>query len=222
VRNPSGERHYFSSVVQPVLAAVWSSVGRPVLPAAILPMIDSRRHLPHIVPDGVSVFVTWRLAGTIPKWRAEGLAYLEQDEQWDRPPNGPIWLADKRIARIVVEALLYSEANLHFYDLHAYVVMPHHVHVVCTPLAHMSRVLEWLKGATARRANRILNRSGAFWQDESYDHWIGTGREMNHVIGYIEYNPVNAGLVETPEDWPWSSASRPPIGSRQDRPPHTE
>jgi putative transposase len=45
-----------------------------------------------------------------------------------------------------------------------------------------------------------------FWQDESYDHWVRSERERNSIIRYIHFNPVSAGLVAEPEEWPWSSA----------------
>ena len=46
-----------------------------------------------------------------------------------------------------------------------------------------------------------------FWQDESYDHWIRSGNEMQRIVGYVEWDPVAAGLVTRAEDWTWSSAS---------------
>ena len=71
----------------------------------------------------------------------------------------------------------------------------------------MPAIMRWLKGRTSRIANRVLGLSGdAFWQDESYDHWIRSPRELADVIRYVEGNPVNAGLVSTEEQWPWSSA----------------
>ncbi len=64
-----------------------------------------------------------------------------------------------------------------------------------------------LKGATAREANRLLGRTGEpFWQKESYDHWVRSQREFEKIRAYIESNPVKAGLVQEPEDYPWSSA----------------
>ena len=60
---------------------------------------------------------------------------------------------------------------------------------------------------THNMANRILERTGMpFWQDESYDHWIRSGRELEEIITYVECNPVKAGLVAADEQWPWSSA----------------
>ena len=67
----------------------------------------------------------------------------------------------------------------------------------------MSRI----KGRTAREANEILSRTGeSFWRREYFDHWMRTSAEFQKVAEYIEMNPVNAGIVENPEDYPWSSA----------------
>jgi REP element-mobilizing transposase RayT len=85
--------------------------------------------------------------------------------------------------------------------------MPNHVHAIFQPHAAMPTVMRWLKGRTSRVANRILGRAGAFWQDESFDHWIRSAQELQYFIEYVESNPLKAGLVEAKEQWPWSSAS---------------
>ena len=97
-----------------------------------------------------------------------------------------------------------------FYELHAWVVMPNHVHAIFQPRAEMAGIMRWLKGRTGRVANQILARTGKpFWQDESFDHWVRSPEELQDLIHYVENNPVKAGLVETKEQWPWSSAARP-------------
>ena len=84
--------------------------------------------------------------------------------------------------------------------------MPNHVHMLVDPLDSIPRVMQSLKGC---QANKILNRTGQpFWQKESYDHWVRDARELANIARYIENNPVKAGFVRTPEDWPWSSAVR--------------
>ena len=86
--------------------------------------------------------------------------------------------------------------------------MSNHVHVLLRPLIAPSRLLQSLKGFTAREANRLLGRTGEpFWQAESYDHWVRDEEQYKRITKYIENNPVNAGLVERPEDYPWSSAA---------------
>jgi REP element-mobilizing transposase RayT len=79
-----------------------------------------------------------------------------------------------------------------------------------TPIEPLETLAPQIKGATARQANVILSRTGhRFWQDESFDHWVRNPAEWQKIKSYIERNPVTAGLVSRPEDWPWSSASRP-------------
>jgi hypothetical protein len=176
----------------------------------------TRRHLPHWIPEETPVFVTWRLAGSLPpqadltddKTRSSvPRPFLQHDEQLDRAPSGPVCLQDSRVARVVVDALLYGETVRGFYQLHAWVVMPNHVHAILQPHAAMPTVMRWLKGRTSRVADQILGRTGtALWQDESFDHWIRSAEELSDQIEYVENNPVKAALVGSKEQWRWSSA----------------
>jgi type I restriction enzyme R subunit/putative DNA methylase len=89
--------------------------------------------------------------------------------------------------------------------------MPNHVHVLLTPFITASKLLQSVKGFSAREANKILGRTGEpFWQAESYDHWIRDDREFERICRYIEDNPVRAGLVAMPEAYRWSSAHAGP------------
>jgi hypothetical protein len=88
-----------------------------------------------------------------------------------------MYLAQESLAAIVV-ASLHRGALLGHYELGAYVVMSNHVHVLLLPKISPSRVMQSLKGATAREANRVLGRAGeTFWQAESYDHWVRDEKE---------------------------------------------
>jgi REP element-mobilizing transposase RayT len=121
-----------------------------------------RRHLPHIQPPGATLFITFRLAGSIPtevlqELRAEAerveaalaripdsqeraqRAYLEQrclfgkwDTALDMAQSGPFWLRDPQIADLVAESLHHRDGRV--YDLDAFCIMLNHVHVVYTPL----------------------------------------------------------------------------------------
>ena len=117
-----------------------------------------------------------------------------------------MYLKQPEIAGILV-ASIHKGVELVHYELGAYVVMPNHVHLLIRPLIAPDRLLRSLKGATARAANLQLGRTGEpFWQKESYDHWVRNGDEFSRIRAYIENNPVKAGFVERPEDFPWSSA----------------
>jgi putative DNA methylase len=170
-----------------------------------------RRRLPHWVPEASIVFVTWRLAGSLPKHQPELLVR----DPIHCPQEGPRWLSDPAIAALFTEALLYGESVRRSYDLFAWVVMPNHVHVVLKPNDTLYEIMGWIKQATAVRANRLICRAGQpFWQREYFDTWIRTGDELGSVIGYVEQNPVRAGLAGCAEDWPWSSASKCAGGKR--------
>ena len=86
-----------------------------------------------------------------------------------------------------------EETPHNLYFLHAWVILPNHVHVILEPRLALPEIMRWLKGRTGRKANQILGRRGrAFWQDESYDHWVRTTKELNELIRYVENNPVQA------------------------------
>jgi len=93
------------------------------------------------------------------------------------------------------------------YHLHAYVVMPNHVHMLITPFDALERITHSLKRFTARKANELLGLTGRpFWQEESYDRLVRDTDGFERVVHYIENNPVRAGLVREPQEFLWSSA----------------
>jgi REP element-mobilizing transposase RayT len=176
------------------------------------------RNLPHWHPEGKAIFLTFRLHGSIPAVVLRKLAVLqdyprrqftEAERKLDAAQSGPKWLAQPEVAGIVESALLMGQEQLNFYVLEAYVVMPDHVHSLLRLLVPLSRITKGLKGVSAREANQVLGRIGQpFWQDESFDHWVRSPAEFERIRTYIEMNPVKAGLVVRPGDWPWSSAHR--------------
>jgi REP element-mobilizing transposase RayT len=115
-----------------------------------------------------------------------------------------------------MEAIHYNADVLAHYSLHAYVVMPNHVHILVTPFVPLPKLTKSLKGITAKRANEMLRLTGKpFWQEESYDRVVRDEREFDRIQHYIEWNPVRAGLVCEARDYPWSSgeaAGGPPAG----------
>ncbi len=127
------------------------------------------------------------------------------EDQLDHCRTG--WLANAVIAAQVQENLLYFDGDR--YRLHAWVVMPNHVHVLITPSprASMARIVHGWKTYTARRANQALGRAGRFWQPDYFDRYVRDARHFLAVVRYIEANPVRAGLCRRTEDWPWSSAA---------------
>ena len=102
----------------------------------------------------------------------------------------------------------------------AFVVMPSHFHWVFRPLESWVKEIEADVGErsrargsctasrrfTGRECNLRLRETGAFWQQESYDHWVRDAEELERIINYVEYNPVKAGLVSEASLWQYGSA----------------
>ena len=147
----------------------------------------------------------------------------------DDAQSGPVWLKDDQIAKVVADSMHYLDGKV--YHLDAYCIMANHVHVVFVPLPiqssnvartfslranandaqtkslcynTLSSIMQSLKGYTARRANQLLGRRGAFWQHESYDHCVRHPNECRRIITYVLNNPVKAGLVDEWEKWRWN------------------
>jgi putative transposase len=146
--------------------------------------------------------------------RRQKLVFARRDEWLDRQP-AVCHLANPSLATLIQTSLMhFAEVRC---DVFAFVVMPSHFHWVFRPTDEYSRqlgtgqprarLMQSVKTFTARECNKRLGRSGTFWQDESYDHWIRDLDELERVIRYVEYNPVKAGMCQRPEDWAWSSAS---------------
>lgn len=180
------------------------------------------------MPAGATLFVTFRLAGSLPAQVIEQLkreyaqpelaqedaaqSYARQrryfgafDQLLDVEAGGPTWLCQPAVAAIVAEALHFRAGRA--YTLWAYCLMANHVHVLLSLPDDASqpfhRTLQSLKARTARRCNELLGRNGTtFWQVESYDHYVRDAPEMDRIIAYILNNPVKAGLVEDWTQWP--------------------
>ncbi len=116
---------------------------------------------------------------------------------------------------MVVKAIRDGERRFQRYDLHAFVVMPNHVHLLVTSKAPLAKWLGALKGFTGHKALEILQQAGPFWQSESFDHLVRNDEEFNRILRYIEWNPVKAGLAAAPEDFPSSSAGQKARGSAE-------
>jgi len=177
-------------------------------------------NLPHWDGRYIPQSVTFRLYDSVPDevietWKKE----LKNEEDRDRQRKlykrierymdqgyGECWLEDARVAELVDDGLLHFDGTR--YELHAWVVMPNHVHVLLSMIGDvdLGDVLHSWKSYTAHEANDVLDRSGEFWADDYFDRYIRNDEHFSNVVGYIEANPVTVGLCEQPEDWRWSSA----------------
>lgn len=179
-----------------------------------------RGRLPHWeVADGV-YFVTLRVAGCLPvtvrreldatladvdesDYVIKSRRYFVKLEQWLDHHHEIEWLTEPDVAQVIEAAFSEYEAQ-GVWKLHAYVVMPNHLHWFFSPgNRSMSQAVRGFKRFTGRECNVVLRREGKrFWEVEWFDHWSRGSRESERIVSYIRSNPVKAGLVKRPEDWP--------------------
>jgi len=194
----------------------------------------SRGGLPHLKREGGTYFVVFRQHGSLPRelirrlkaereailQKALGakrpLTWAEQEElfQWYSKRvdsyldagHGECYLCQPELADIVAGSIKFFDRER--YDLHAWVVMPNHVHVVVRPrpLHTLTAILHGWKSFSSHKINEMLPQKVVpFWQDESYDHLIRNDDDLHQCVHYTLMNPVNAGLCPEPQLWPWSS-----------------
>jgi REP element-mobilizing transposase RayT len=114
--------------------------------------------------------------------------------------SGACLLKHPEAAEIVWNALRHFDGQR--YRLHAWCIMPNHVHVVVSPLGDhgLPEILHSWKSFTAHAINQALGRKGEVWERESFDHLIRSADAVDRFISYTQNNPVEAGLCEHPEN----------------------
>ncbi len=178
-------------------------------------------NLPHWSQDGAIYFVTYRLGDAVPKaareeWEQDRTlletadTHLREDERRLRAAaltekinkyldagHGSCVLGRPEVASVVRENLTHFDGDR--YTLHAWCVMPNHVHVLVQPMPghELSDILHSWKSFTAKQINSILGAEGQVWQAEYYDRIVRDEKEYAAFTTYIQDNPSAAGL----KDW---------------------
>lgn len=179
------------------------------------PIEKHRINLPHWQQEETWIFLTWRLADSLPKTVVEKISC--EREAWERSHPKP-WDADalkeyNRLFTLRFEALLddchgscclrdpaarrvVSEALHHFagsrYALDSFVVMPNHVHVLfqISEGHRLQEIVHRWKSFTAHGINKILGRTGSIWQREYWDRLIRSQKHFDWTRQYILRNPA--------------------------------
>ena len=92
-------------------------------------------------------------------------------------------------------------------DVHAYVLMPNHIHMLVTPRAPdaLSKLMQSVAGRYVQYVNASQGRSGTLWDGRYKASIVDSERYLLTCYRYIELNPVRAGMVRHPADYRWSS-----------------
>jgi len=191
----------------------------------LMPMWRSRGYLPHFESSDVTQHVTFHLADSLPqsallRWEAElkclpiekrNAERRKRVDAWIDAGHGSCILRNPAIAAMVQGSLVHFDSQR--YHLLAWVVMPNHVHALFHPTRGwtVAKIVASWKKFTARkicehRRNGGAKSSAPVWHREYWDRYIRDQAHLDQALEYIHLNPVKAGLVAAPEDWPWSSA----------------
>ena len=171
-------------------------------------------NLSHWRQDSAMYFVTWRMADSMPhervdQWMKERDAWLNahpepwslhDEEEYYRlfPDRWEAWLDEgygeallgrPEVRQIVEEVLRHDDGTK--YRLEDFIVMPNHVHVLVSPLGRhtLSEITQAWKSTAAHRINKLLGRSGTFWQKESFDHIVRSAEQAQKFREYVQENP---------------------------------
>jgi len=184
------------------------------------PVANLSGNLPHWRQEGVTYFITFRLADSIPaeklrQWLAERDAWLaahpephdaetraaffrlfpQRFQQWLDNGYGSCVLAAPEVRRTVEHALRHFDGERYLLD--EFVVMPNHVHVVITPIAPyaLSDILHSWKSYTSHEINKKQGKTGINWQQESFDHIIRSPASHEKIRQYIRDNPLRVAAA---------------------------
>jgi putative transposase len=125
---------------------------------------------------------------------------------WIRGNNRqPCFLADKD--RHVYLKCLVEEARSRECDVHNFVLMSNHVHLLATArrAGSISRFMQTLNRRYCRYVNEEHHRTGTLWEGRFNSSLVVTEHYFFTLMRYIELNPVRAGMVVRPGDYRWSS-----------------
>jgi len=185
----------------------------------------SRGYLPHCDAPQLIQFITFRLADSLPQTKLkelkEELGHLPEKhreierrkriEEWLDSGMGCCALANSEVAAYVQRSFLHFHGVR--YHLHAWCIMPNHVHVLVEPLVDLASIVQGWKSFTARwvlgkneQLGLKIPASDQLWMREYWDRYIRDAGHYHRAVEYIHHNPVKAGLCDAAEAWPWSSA----------------
>jgi putative transposase len=94
-----------------------------------------------------------------------------------------------------------------YFNLHAYCVMPDHVHFLVEGIAgdcNLVQLVEWFKQQTAYQFNKLHRRQ--LWQRRYYDHILRSGDPIEDIATHIWWNPVRKGICSEPHSYPLSGS----------------
>jgi putative transposase len=116
-------------------------------------------------------------------------------------------LQSNPLCNLLLDVLRENRAKQRL-QVHEFVFMPDPVHLILTPapLVMLEKAMQFIKGGFSYRAKKEMGLNFEIWQKGYNEHRIRNAEEFAQHVEYVWMNPVKAGLVERPEEFPYSSA----------------
>ena len=161
------------------------------------------RRLPHLDMIEHYQFVTFRTADSIDD-------FMKRISEESIPISMKQYKIDRHLDLSNKGAHLYGEA-LHclyrflldkdtlLYELTAFSIMPNHLHILFRQTKNLKKTIHEIKGASALQINRILGRTGTFWEKGYFDKAIRNEEHFERVYRYIANNAIKASLDDADE-----------------------
>jgi putative transposase len=129
--------------------------------------------------------------------------YFVTTDTWQRRPI----FKKANAADIVLDQILTCR-DRGFYKLHAFVIMPDHLHILLTPGSGttLEKAMQMIKGGSAFRIKKELLYQFPIWHSGFHDRWMRDEQEYRARLTYVSQNPVEAKLVSSPAEYTWRSA----------------
>jgi len=167
-----------------------------------VPPPKKHSHLPHIDIKGYYQFITFRTHDSVDNFVKKLTAtdkpnkqkQQEIDDYLDSSQYGAY--LNGAVLDYLYDFLKSKDGKL--YELEAFAIMSNHVHLLIKPIEDLSKIMQILKGASAKTINEILGKSDKFWADDYYDKAIRDEKHFWMVYEYIKNNPLKISGAKAP------------------------
>ena len=157
-------------------------------------------HLPHVNIDGYYQFITFRTFDSVDEYvkkisstnQPNQTKQQQIDDYLDSSTNGAY--LNGKILEFLYEFLKSKDGVL--CELVAFAIMNNHVHLLIKPLESLSKIVQSIKGGSAKIINEMIGKSGKFWADDYYDKVVRDEKHFAVVYEYIKNNPLKIGEAE--------------------------
>ena len=136
---------------------------------------------------------------------APGCTYFVTTKTWQ---NHAVFQVPEN-AEILIGCLIHYR-DQGSYLLHEFVVMPNHLHLILTPsdTTTLEKAMILIKGGSSHHIHQQRTKRMQIWHSGFHEQSVRDQRDYENKVAYVHQNPVRARLVDRPEDWDYSSATK--------------